>query len=102
MRRIPYAKTIFNVNPHSPTSLSKRVVDCLHSDTANVSELGAIINDCRRILATDFVNSHVKFIRRQANEVAHSLARVAPLLASFHIFSDIPTCIQTIIINEMH
>jgi hypothetical protein len=81
---------------------SKRVVDCLHSDTVNVSELGAIISDCRRILATDLVNSHVRFIRRQSNEVAHSLARLAPLLANFHIFSDILTCIKTIIINEMH
>ncbi|KAK2375736.1 hypothetical protein QL285_076606 [Trifolium repens] len=80
---------------------SKRVVDCLYSDIVNVSELGAIINDCRHILATDFVNSHVKFIWRQVNEVAHFVARVAPLLASFHIFSDIPTCIQIIIVNEM-
>jgi hypothetical protein len=32
------------------------------------------------------VNSHVKFIRRQANEVAHRLAREATSLANFHIF----------------
>jgi hypothetical protein len=56
------------------------------------------------MLATNFVNSDVKFIRRQANEVAHKLARVALSLASFHIFSDIPTYIYDIydiIINEM-
>jgi hypothetical protein len=54
------------------------------------------------MLVTNFVNSDVKFIRRQANEVAHKLARVALSLASFHIFSDIPTCIyDIIIINEM-
>jgi hypothetical protein len=78
------------------------VVDCLYSDIVHVSELGAIINDCRCILTTDFVNFHVKFIRRQVNEVVHSLARITSLLASVHIFNDIPTCIQTIIINEMH
>jgi hypothetical protein len=54
------------------------------------------------MLATSFANSHVKFIRRKANKVAHKLVRVASSLASFHIFSDISTCIHDIIIiNEM-
>jgi hypothetical protein len=79
----------------------KRVVDSLYSKRTYNSDLGAILNDCRTMLATNFVNSDVKFIRRQANEVAHKLARVALSLASFHIFSDIPTCIYDIIINEM-
>jgi len=48
------------------------------------------------------MNSHVKFIRRQANEVAHSLAQTALSEASFRIYSRIPTCIEPIIINEMH
>jgi ribonuclease HI len=78
----------------------KRVVDGLHSNRTNTSDLGAILSDCRLILATS-LNSHVKFIRRQANEVAHILARVATSLASFHNFIDIPTCMYNIIINEM-
>ncbi|GAU49592.1 hypothetical protein TSUD_407630 [Trifolium subterraneum] len=69
----------------------KRVVDSLHSNKNHASDLGAIIIDCRRILATSLTNSHVKFIRRQANEAAHRLAKAAPLLASFHNFIDIPT-----------
>lgn len=48
------------------------------------------------------MKSHVKFIRRQANEVAHALPRVAPSLASFHYFIDIPTCIQQVLINDMN
>jgi hypothetical protein len=61
-----------------------------------------MLNYCRSMLATSLVNSHVKFIRRQANEVVHKLVRVASPLASFHIFSDLPTCIyDIIIINEM-
>jgi ribonuclease HI len=79
----------------------KRVVDGLNSSRTQTSDLGAILSDCRLILATSFVNSHVKFIRRQANEVAHTLARVSTSLASFHNFIDIPTCIYDIIINEM-
>jgi hypothetical protein len=47
------------------------------------------------------VNSRVEFVRRQANGVAHSLAREAPLLSSPVIYYDIPSCIETIIINEM-
>jgi hypothetical protein len=79
----------------------KRVVDCLYSSRTYNSELGDILRDCRFILATSLVNSHVKFIRRQANEVAHRLAREATSLASFHIFINIPTCIYDIILNEM-
>jgi hypothetical protein len=79
----------------------KRIVDGLYSKKNYRSDLGAILNNCRTILASSFVNSHVKFIRRQANEVAHRLAGAAPSLASFHNFIDIPTCIYDIIINEM-
>lgn len=48
-----------------------------------------------------FRNSHVKFVRRKTNEVAHALAWMAPSLAIFHNFIDVPTCIQNIISNEM-
>jgi hypothetical protein len=79
----------------------KRIVDGLYSKKNYRSDLGAILNDCRTILASSFVNSHVKFIRRQASEVAHRLVRVATSPASFHNFIDIPTCIYDIIMNEM-
>lgn len=48
-------------------------------------------------------NYHVKFARRQANEVARALARVTSSLASFHILINVPTCIHNIIIiNDMN
>jgi len=53
-------------------------------------------------LGTDLMNSDVKFIRRQANGVAHSLAKTALSEASFRIHYNIPSCIEFIIINEMH
>jgi len=38
---------------------------------------------------------------RQTNMVAHTLAEVAPLLASPTIYYHIPHCIEQVIINEM-
>ena len=66
----------------------------------DVSDFMAIINDCKHLLGTDLTNSDVKFIRRQANGVAHSLAKEAPYNASFHIYHNIPHCISTLINNE--
>jgi len=47
------------------------------------------------------MNSDLKFIRRQENGVAHSLAKEAPSNPSFHIYSNIPSCIYDILVNEM-
>jgi hypothetical protein len=80
---------------------SKTVVDSLYGSKSGVSNFSALINDCRRLLASDLVTSDVRFIQRQANEVAHSFARVALRHASFHIHTRIPSCISTIIMNEM-
>jgi hypothetical protein len=79
----------------------KRVVDSLYSKRTYNSDLESILNYCRFMLATSFVNSHVKFIRRKTNKIAHKLVRVASSFSNFHIFSDIPICIHDIIINEM-
>jgi len=51
---------------------SKTVVDSVYGGRNGVSNYMAIINDCRHMLATDIANSDLKFIRRQANGVAHS------------------------------
>lgn len=79
----------------------KIVVDSLYCSKSGVSNFSVVINDCRRLLASDLVTSDVRFIRRQTNEVAHSFARVALRHASFHIHIRIPSCTSTIIINEM-
>ena len=64
---------------------SKTVVDSIYDKYGGVSEFSEITNSCKRLLGTDPSNSHVKFVRRQANVVAHNLARAAPLKASFRI-----------------
>jgi ribonuclease HI len=54
---------------------SKTIVDNMYGNTQDVYDYSAIINDCRRLLVSDLVNSDVKFIKRQDNKVTHNLAR---------------------------
>lgn len=43
--------------------------------------------DCRRIDGLIFTNYCVEFTRRQATEVAHTLAKMVTSLTDFHIFT---------------
>jgi len=52
-------------------------------------------------LNNHLTNSHVEFIRRQANEVAHNLVKAGTSSTSFQVFDDTPTCITDLIFNEM-
>lgn len=81
---------------------SKTVVDNIYGKQLGLSDFYTIINDCIHLLWTNLMNSNVKFIRRQTNQVAHSLVREASPIANFRIFYNIPTCIESIIINEIH
>jgi ribonuclease HI len=80
---------------------SKIVTDAFHKQLPDVTEFGHILSTTRRLFSSSFTNSRVEFNRRQANEVAHVLARVAPFSASPTIYIDVPHCIEQIIINEM-
>jgi hypothetical protein len=61
---------------------AKKVADYYNHGSSDISEFGAIIDDCRRCHNLFFENSKVEFSRRQANEVAHTLARKALSLSS--------------------
>jgi len=77
---------------------SKRVADYFNKGRGDVNEFSSIsIHFCRMYLT----NSHVEFIKRQANEVTHTLAKAATSNTSFHVFDDIPTYITNLIFNEM-
>jgi len=76
---------------------SKTVVDSLYGNKCGASNFSAMINDCRRLLASDLETSDVRFIQRQANEVAHSFARVALR----HSFARVALRHTTIIMNDM-
>ena len=76
---------------------SKIVVDSLYGSKIGVSNYNAVINDCKRQLASDLV----RFIWRQADKTAHCFAKVASCHASFHIHIRISSYISIIIMNEI-
>jgi len=80
---------------------SKLTADAFLATRNDLSEFGCIISSCRSLFHNLYSNSMVEFVRRQANAVAHALAREATSLASPAVYYDIPTCIETILINEM-
>jgi ribonuclease HI len=80
---------------------SKIVVDYFNKGGNDMTEFGDVLKECKSRFNLYFQNSSVEFNRRQANAVAHALARVAPSLASSNIFVDVPTCIQYLVMNEM-
>jgi hypothetical protein len=80
---------------------SKRVADYFNNGRGDVTEVGSIMDSSIHFCNTYLTNSHVEFIRRQANEVAHTLAKAATFSTSFQVFDDIPTCITDLIFNEM-
>jgi ribonuclease HI len=80
---------------------SKIVTDAFHHQQLDVTEFGHVMSAARSLFTSSFTNSRVEFNRRQANEVAHASARVALFSASPTIYTDVPHCIEHVIINEM-
>ncbi|CAJ2642186.1 unnamed protein product [Trifolium pratense] len=81
---------------------SKLLVDAIHSRRRGNSEFSLIVNDIILLMSSSYVNFEVKFVRRQANLVAHTLARAANVWASFHRFEIIPLCIEHLSVNDMN
>ncbi|GAU15664.1 hypothetical protein TSUD_109220 [Trifolium subterraneum] len=79
---------------------SKVLIDVIHMKRRGNSEFLSIVHDILSLMSS-FINFEVKFVRRQANLVAHTLARAANSLASFHRFENIPFCIERLVFNEM-
>jgi len=73
---------------------SKLTFDAFLSNRNDTSEFDCIISSCRSLFTSFFSNSWVEFVRRQANEVAHALAREVMLLVSPPVYFDIPNCIE--------
>ena len=72
---------------------SKSVVDSLQHDVEDRTEYGAIIKDCRALISLG-VNFTVLFIKRQANGVAHQIARAHCNQGSFIVFTDPPQFLE--------
>jgi len=79
---------------------SATVVTAVSSHHRGNSEFHAIISCIAAKLVLNS-NFEVKFIRRQANMVAHTLARAACSWASHRIFEFYPTCIEQCLINDI-
>ncbi|PNX91013.1 hypothetical protein L195_g047142 [Trifolium pratense] len=79
---------------------SKVVVDAISSRQLGTSEFSVVISHIKSLLVS-CPNFEVKFVKRQANMVARSLARAAYSLSSRGIFESAPRCIDNYLINEM-
>jgi ribonuclease HI len=80
---------------------SKTLVDAISSRQVGPSEF-SIVTSYIKSLVLLVPNFEVKFTKRQANNVAHHLARAAYSRASRYIFHTIPHCIEHHLINEMN
>jgi hypothetical protein len=78
----------------------KLVVDGIRGKLNFLTEFGTMLFACKASLSS-LSNVRISFIRRQANNVAHLLARVALLFASREEFDYIPSCIEVTLMNEM-
>lgn len=80
---------------------SKLVVDSVTKPSLDHSEYGAIIQDVINILATK-PNFKVEFVKHQANLVAHKIVRAAICYAGCHIFSCIPSCVDSLEMQQVY
>jgi ribonuclease HI len=79
---------------------SKTVVGAINSSPVGLSEFSIMISHIESLLSSnDYFE--VKYVKRQANITAHSLARAAYSMSSRRIFDSIPRCIDTFLNNEM-
>jgi ribonuclease HI len=79
---------------------SQSIVHAVNANLDGISEHYSIVT-CIRQLLSSFPNFKVKFLRRQANMVAHTLARAAISWASHRFIMYVPPCIASLINNEM-
>jgi ribonuclease HI len=79
---------------------SKLVVDAISSRQAGVSDFSILISHIQSLLR---LNNYfeVKYVKRQANKVAHSLARAAFSMSRRCIFDSVPPCIESLLSNEL-
>ncbi|WJX78361.1 hypothetical protein P8452_61592 [Trifolium repens] len=79
---------------------SKLVVDAISSRQAGVSDFSILISHIQSLISNNNY-FEVKYVKRQANRVAHSLARAALSMSSRRVFDSVPPCIDSILINEV-
>ena len=71
---------------------SQLTVRAIHTNNLNYLEIGEVIESCKQLLRS-FCRVSLVFIRKNANKVAHELARIPCLVNSHNIFTSPPTCL---------
>jgi ribonuclease HI len=75
----------------------KLLVDAVNSPYAPQDKAGYIISRCKDLMSSRN-NYVVKYVRRQVNKGAHSIARASISHRSSHIFSDVPSYLYSLLI----
>lgn len=78
---------------------SKLTVNAIVGNTPNYLEVGNILQECRELMK-DRPDLMVSFVRKQANRVAHLLARVPCEADSFHVFFSPPQSVLESILYD--
>ncbi|XP_074355893.1 uncharacterized protein LOC141695553 [Apium graveolens] len=78
---------------------SLNVVNAILADMEYQVEVGHVIEACRSLLG-ELVNVSVRFVRRQANKVAHLMARVPCSLNCHNMFSSPPHSVLESIVSD--
>jgi ribonuclease HI len=72
----------------------KLVVDATISTSSPLNEFGDIISRCKTLLPSHS-NYYVSYVRRQANRVAHNIARAAPTFSMMYL----TTCLRLLLLK---
>jgi hypothetical protein len=75
-------------------------VNAVNNGYIYLNELESLLSTCRSLISSN-ASYNLAFVRRQANGVAHSLARAFVFQSSSNIFYVLPSCIFAIIFDEM-
>jgi ribonuclease HI len=80
---------------------SQTVVKAIHAQSGGNSEFSIIIASIKSLLNLHS-NFEVKFVKRQANSVAHLLAKAANSWSRRNVFHTIPLCIENTLAIQMN
>ncbi|XP_058741741.1 uncharacterized protein LOC131614132 [Vicia villosa] len=79
---------------------SQNTVHAIHRDVVGSSDFSAIISSIRSLLF-NCPNFEVKFVKRQADSVAHAITKAADSWTRRSFFHLTPPCIESLLINDM-
>ena len=79
---------------------AKAVVDAVNGSFSDISEFGNLIGNCRRLVLEN-PNVRISYVRRQANGVAHALAKAAHYYASPSLWQQVPSFLRDLLLSDV-